>query len=631
MCGIVGAWGIVDSSVPRRMLNLLSHRGPDASGFFSDNNVWLGHHRLSIQDISNAGNQPMWDSSRRFVLVYNGEVFNAPILRGMLIKRGVVFRSLSDTEVILEGFSVWGNAVWGMLRGIFSCLLYDTVEKKLFVCRDPLGVKPLYVWKKDNVIFFVSEYKALFSHDSPPNVVRKNVVARILSFRYNPTNETLLEGVECVPPGIIFTYSHRSAVVSSSVAVSSRPFWSWDSPLHHVSEETLCKNLELSVREQLLSDVPIALLSSGGLDSAIIGSLAHRAGSNLSSFTVSYDDPSFEDAKFARLLADEWGSEHFEIMLDSESLHSLPETIFVMDDVVADPSSIPQLALAKHIHGKFKVVLSGGGGDELFGGYTHHRLLAFHSFLRNAIVRVPLSFILKRVSPGILGMVSPYAARLGSDGVQSLYLAVKGADNKKFFYRSLVEMSSPEHRSSVLGAFDPKTVLTAHLPEKFSIPEDITKVECQTFLQHDILQQSDKLFMWQGIESRVPLLHLPIVRLGLGMPFSQKASALGTKLLFRKAVKKYLPRSVLNRKKQGFWVPLENFRRDLIARAESIDASSWKGLGIRPDGVKNIIQRWSGSSSSLSNARALYSLVHLGIWHKIFIASENPSRVWKKL
>src|SRR5687768_4730940 len=391
MCGFVGiasAHSEVDTSTLVRMRDTLEHRGPDAAGVWRspDGGVGLAHRRLSIIDLSAAAVQPMADGADTLRIVYNGEIYNYRALSHELVRRGNRFRTASDTEVILEAYSAWGIDCVSQLRGMFAFALYDIPNRRLFLARDRAGEKPLFYWHARGQLQFASELKALLLHPDTPRTIDREALELYLACGYVPGTRSMLQGVHKLPPAHALTYD----LASDRLEVWK--YWTLPEPRPAPADaETLTRELEEllddAVRGQLIADVPIGILLSGGVDSSLITAMAARASAEpVRTFTVSFPGHGrYDEAPHARLIADHFGTTHTQIRAEPATVELLPKLAAKYDDPLADSSMVPTYLVSRAIRESATVALGGDGGDELFGGYEPYRWIVQQESVRQLV------------------------------------------------------------------------------------------------------------------------------------------------------------------------------------------------------------------------------------------------------
>jgi len=531
MCAINGfSWS--DEALVRLMNAVTAHRGPDGTGIFVASGISLGHNRLSIIDLSAAGAQPMKSTDGRFVLVFNGEIYNYRELRREL-EPHYFFKSASDTEVILAAYNVWREKAFARLNGIFALALWDTKEQTLRLVRDPMGVKPLYYYQKGSRLIFSSEIKAILEHTDVPKRIDPLALDLYLRVNYTPGPLTLFAGIKKLLPGEMLTYCGGTVEIKKyswkERAVLSR------APHAELAAE-LRERVRASVAAQLVSDRPVGLYLSGGIDSSVVLEGMARASGKVETFSVGFALKEGEQAEkfnadfvLARRTAKHFGATHHEVMVaPNEILPLLEEAVYHLDEPISNATIIPMLKLAQFAKKRVAVVLGGDGGDELFGGYERYRL----SLLSSLYQRLPLPHFGKlNTAPGVARYAQFHF--LKEDVLQPLVAAPRhwrGAAQDFFAERFLKDAREP------------------FLPQ-------FMKADRESWLVDESLLRSDKLAMAAGLEARVPLLDLPLVSFADTIPLRDKVSLLNTKIILKEAFRGFIPDELLRQKKRGWFSP----------------------------------------------------------------------------
>ncbi len=383
MCGIFG-FNFEDRDLLKKMGTVLSHRGPDGEGYFSDENISLGHRRLKIIDLSDDAKQPMSNENGDIWLTYNGEIYNFMELRKELETKGHKFKSNTDSEVILHGYEEWGNETVKRLRGIFAFALYDSIKKVIFLVRDRVGVKPLYYYFDGNKFIFASEIKAILEEVKP--ALDKEALDEFLTFQYTVAPRTLFQGIRKLEAGCLMEFNLESRQVNKEF------YWDLNVEQSEKSEEYFIRKIEEMVREavelRLVSDVPLGIYLSGGLDSSYIAAVARELKEDIKAYTIGFNHPTDETA-YARQVAEHLDLDHREIIVEADEVKLLPKITWHLDKPVVDVAAVPLYTMAKASKKYLTVALMGDGGDELFAGYEKYRLLA----LRDKMKMFPTSLV----------------------------------------------------------------------------------------------------------------------------------------------------------------------------------------------------------------------------------------------
>jgi asparagine synthase (glutamine-hydrolysing) len=622
VCGIVG--NVLarrdrspDPAVLKRMNDRLAHRGPDDEGFFAEGPAALAMRRLEIIDLA-TGHQPMSGEDGRVWAVFNGEIYNYRELTVELAGRGHTFRTRSDTEVIVHGYEERGLGSLGDLEGMFGLALWDAPARTLVLARDRLGIKPLYYAVLPDQIVFASELRALLEHPAIDRTLDLTALSRYLAHEYVPAPASILRSVRKLPAGHWLTYTDGRVKVEPYWTVTFRP-----ERAIGVAEavEKLRGVLDLAVRQHLVSDVPLGVFLSGGIDSSTVAAFAApHVGGRLKTFSIGFEDPSFDESTHARRVARVLGTDHHEEVLDAPGALSLIERLpDLLDEPLGDASLIPTFFLSRFARRSVTVALSGDGGDELFAGYPTyqaHRLARAVELLprwvrsgvvQRAVDRLPVSlgnlsvdFKLKRFFEGMAySDVERHGVWLGS---------FTPTEQEELFTPAARErMEAPPS----YAAFHE---ILAHAPSVRGL-ERMLYLDLKGYLGEGVLTKTDRASMACSLEVRVPLLDRRVVELAASLPMSLKLHGLTTKYVLKRALAGVLPRETLARPKKGFGVPLGRwFRgelRPLVREVFGADAIRRGGL-FRPEAVERLLAEHEGRRRD--HRKKLYTLLAFQLW-----------------
>lgn len=596
MCGVTGlidlnphhGIGLTLQNNVSRMTDRLIHRGPDDSGIWVDAaaGVALGHRRLSILDLSPAGHQPMCSATGRYVIVFNGEIYNYLELRHELEQLGgVAWRGHSDTEVMLAAFEAWGVKA-GLQRfiGMFAFALWDCQERALFLARDRLGEKPLYYGWQNGVFLFGSELKALKAHPAFTAAVNRDALALFLRYSYIPAPYSIYQGIAKLPPATFATLTWSTLARHADPTIES--YWS----LREVAEAGIADPLPLdetavigeldtllrdAVAQQMVADVPLGAFLSGGVDSSTIVALMQAQSTRpVKTFTIGFHEAGYDEAKHAKAVARHLGTEHTELYVTPQEAQAMiPRLPRIYDEPFADSSQIPTFLVSQLARTQVTVSLSGDAGDELFGGYNRHflakRIWNIHSRLPPPL-RTGIAHLLLGVpTPWLdraLNALSPLLPRSlhysqAGDKLHKLaeLLALPSAEH---IYRRLVSFwDRPD--ALVIGGHEPATAPTdagqwARLP---GFTERMMYLDTVTYLPGDILVKVDRAAMAVSLETRVPFLDHRVVEWAWRAPLNMKIRHGQGKWLLRQVLCRYVPKELIERPKQGFAVPVDHWLR----------------------------------------------------------------------
>ena len=631
MCGIAGIVSL-DSGAPiddarlKRMRDALIHRGPDGTGLLVEGRVGLAHTRLAVIDVA-GGDQPMCNENGDVWIVFNGEIYNHADLRPGLQARGHRYRSRCDTETILHLYEEKGDRVVEHLRGMFAFAIWDRTRQRLLLARDRLGIKPLYYAVTDRELLFASEIKALLAAGSIRPVFNEGVLPEFLSTRFVSGEETFFQGVHKLLPGHVLTWSPNERP-------RTRRYWQIPAPAGETSgasapPEDLRARLETAVSSHMMSDVPLGVFLSGGIDSSVLAALVARGVSEpIQTFAVGFADRDANELPYARLAAAHIGAEHHEVTVTpSEFFQALPHALWHEDEPIAFPSSVPLYLLARLAREHVKVVLTGEGADELFLGYNRYRVTKWNARLGQpywATVPPALRRHVRRAVHALPAPISRFARRtfIGLEpGVRDVYL-----ENFAVFPVTLQQRLL--QRPDLFEDRDPYATEMRYYEEASGgLLDRISRADLQTYLV-ELLMKQDQMSMAASIESRVPFLDDRLVEHVAAIPGDVKLPGWQTKVMLRAAVQDLIPSEILTRPKMGFPVPIGRWFREGFApivdefvlgpRAEA------RGYFHRSALQRMVTDHRSGSGA---HADALWLLVNLEIWLRIFCDGEAAGDV----
>jgi len=610
MCGIAGivdfeSHGVITERV-RAVTGRLAHRGPDEEGYHFDACVGLGHRRLSIIDVE-GGKQPMSNEDGTLWLVYNGEIYNYVRLREELKGMGYAFRTRSDTEVLLKAYECWGAECLERLNGMFAFAIWNSVKKCLFMARDRLGIKPLVYHYSGKRIVFASELRSLLAGmDNRPPVSDFGLVSYLL-LQYVPGERTILEGVNRLMPG--------EAAYFSKDGFKKWKWWTPGEKSRHSDsnpEEVLLEYLSDSVRMRMVSDVPIGAFLSGGIDSSlIVGTIRGQCGGELKTYQVAFEEPEgYDESRWAQLVSGRFDTAHRRFAMNPGELERmLPKIAANMGEPLADPALIPTYIISSVAKNEVSVALTGEGGDELFAGYLRYRLVRYAKawkYLPGWLVK--LGGKIADGFPDADRWRKAIDALNASPGALSHLALVRVMD--------LPELQALCPDIDVPGIFE--EIVSIYEPYYENLEDKGTlrcAIECDlnTWLPCDLLTKVDLMSMAHGLEARVPYLDHRIVEWASGLETSQLINCGEGKLVLKKAARNVLPKEILERRKQGFDVPLDHWFRGPL-RSFLADATD---LAVRRLNLpENIMEKWV--EAELSGARnyglRLFGLFLLGFW-----------------
>lgn len=556
MCGIVGFIGQnnLDEKNIKDGLNLIKSRGPDSVDFVKFKNGIFGHARLSIIDVSDSASQPFYSSCGRFLIVFNGEIYNYKELK--LELGNVEFRSSSDTEVLLECYIKWGVAAFNKFHGMFAFVIWDSLEQKTILVRDRMGVKPLYYHKNESGIVFASRPKALCSMmPSFTKRINKQALRYYLESGYVPAPFSIYDQINKLQPGHYLCIDGKETVSCkywdfAAIKVNSELLASDENKLL----EELGQLIDKSIRWRMESDVPIGAFLSGGIDSSLVTALMSKHSKEpVKTFTIGFGDSRYDESLHAKAVSKHLGTTHFHKQLSPKDLLELmPEFLNNFDEPFYDYSAFPVMAVSKFAREHVKVALSGDGGDEVFGGYHYYKLANKIEYF------FKLPRFIRRLLARVLRRVPWHNIRLFGDA-----LMLEDGTGAFAFMRSVIKANKnimlPELQATTLPLSELFSERVKDFPLEISPAERGMRIDLSYTLPDDYLQKVDLASMAFSLEAREPLLDHSIITWGARLPLAYKIRGKDNKYLLRKLAYRYIPRSILDRPKQGFRVPLTDW------------------------------------------------------------------------
>lgn len=552
MCGIVG---ILNNKQPsgreeiEKMTGCLSHRGPDAAGFFMEGPVVLGHRRLSILDLSEEANQPMISHDNRYIMVYNGEVYN---FREIADTLGLSWHTQSDTEVLLEAFVRWGIDCAEKLNGMFALAIWDKQEQTIYLLRDRMGIKPLFVYQKDGLLGFASELKAFTVTQNVFDLsTNSQAISDFLHLGYIPAPATIYSEVQKFPAGCWGIYKDGQLSIEPYWQLSDQVGKEMISDLQE-AKSSYKKLLESSVQYRMISDVPLGTFLSGGIDSSLVTAVAQQQSDRpIHTFSIGFDYGKYDETTYANQVARELGTNHHTFQVTASAAQELiPEVIDVYDEPYADSSFVPTMLVSKLARQHVTVALSGDGGDELFHGYGMYH---WAERLRNPLVNTlhkPAAKIFSKLSDRYkrVGQLLDY--NKGDDLYSHLF------SQEQYFFRA------EEIANLNLDLPVPTRYLLPAMTRQLSPAESQAFFDLQQYLPDDLLVKVDRASMQHGLEVRVPLLDHRLVTLALNLSPGLKIKGGTLKYFLKEVLADYLPREIFDRPKWGFSIPLRYWLKD---------------------------------------------------------------------
>ncbi len=616
MCGIAGYWGEGNEKILDKMIDSVSYRGPDDRGTLVRNNIGLGHRRLSIIDLSAAGHQPMSNESDTVHLVFNGEIYNYKDLKNEL-KEKHNFKGNSDTEVIIYLYEEYGEEVFSKLAGMFTIALLDEKKNKLYLARDRMGKKPLYWYKYEGLFLFGSELKVLMNHPNFKREIDINSLNKYLSYEYIPTPHSIFKNTYKLEPGSYLTYD--------GINIDKKNFWQptflpKETSLDNAKTE-LNHSLLRSIEKRLISDVPIGVFLSGGIDSSTVAYYATRVSkSKVKTFSIGFKEKSFDESEYAKEVANYLGTEHYEKILSvKDGLEIIKEIGNNLDEPIADASIIPTFLLSKFTREHVTVALGGDGGDELFFGYDTflaHKLAKIYEFipavLRKKIIEpainnlptsfsnISLDFKLKKFTSGFEG---------NQDYRNERWLgAFSHKDKSKLFLKNIWQKVKKENEYEDVDRY----IKGSNFKDYY---DELALLNQRLYMMDQVLVKVDRASMLNSLEVRAPFLDTAIVDLANHLPSDMKLHGLERKYILKELMKDKLPRDIVYRNKKGFGMPIAEWlrgdlKKDILALLNKEIISKMDLFNY--DYIENLLaEHFSGKRD---NRKQIWTLFVFSMW-----------------
>jgi asparagine synthase (glutamine-hydrolysing) len=625
VCGIAGFVTVGPSDggvgILGRMAEAIRHRGPDDFGFYHDDHAHLSQRRLSIVDID-GGHQPMCNDTGDLWLTFNGEIYNHAALRPAFEQAGHRYRTRSDTETILHAYEQHGADCLSLFRGMFAFAIWDAKQQRLFCARDRLGIKPFYYYWDGRLFVFASEIKALLEHPAISPVLADGLLAEVMAFGHTSGDHTLFQNIRKLMPG------HQMLLEAGDSAPQLKCERYWEHPRAGGNPEELRddptwigetrRRLEESVQMHLMSDVPLGVFLSGGLDSSVIAALTQRASSRrVETFAVGYSEAKFSELNYARRVAGALGTQHHEVLVGLDDFFSaLPKLIWHEDEPIAWPSSVPLFFVSKLAAQHVKVALSGEGSDELFAGYERYRWLNVNQRWAGHYARVP---------PRLRGAVRDWIATsplLNARLRRKLRHTVLGREldfESLFLENFYCAFDAGEHAENYMRLWEEH-------PEASPLARTLY-ADQQTYLL-ELLMKQDQMSMAASVETRVPFLDHTFVEFAARIPDRLKISGRSQKHILKSAVTGLLPHNIIHRKKMGFPTPLAQWLRDPRAQPLYARLRSRDGLLAAHVDMGQVDALIDRHRSGLEDATdRIWRLINLQLWGDLFLTGRRE-RVW---
>jgi len=623
MCGIAGFISTDKDRVEERsarldaMCRVITHRGPDEQGTAVEGRAAMGMRRLSIIDLA-TGQQPIYNGDRTKLIVFNGEIYNYRELKKDLESRGYKFRTNSDTETIIHAFDEYGPACLERLRGMFGFAIWDIREQSLFLARDRVGKKPLYYTLTANGEFvFGSELKVLLEHGGMSREVDHGALDAYLTFGYVPEEMAIFKGVHKLEPGHFLQFKDGR--------ITTRRYWDFDFSKPELTDSEsdiaagLLERLRDAVEVRLISEVPLGAFLSGGVDSsAVVGLMSQILDQPVKTFSIGFNEDSFDELKYARLAAKHFATDHHEFILTPDFVDIVDDLVWHFDEPFADSSALPTFMVSKLAREHVTVALSGDGGDELFGGYTRYAT----DKNRNGIGRMPAAIRERLIRP--LSEALPHGAR-GKNYLFNISLDAAGRyiDSISHFNGPRKRrLYSSEVRAKMNGEFGCGESLYRKISEATSddAVERLLYLDSKTYLPGDILTKVDRMSMANSLETRSPLLDHELIEYVTQIPSSMKLKGREQKYIFKRAIEGFVPREILYREKQGFGVPIGDWINSQLRERITGDLASRRFIErgyFEPKYISLLLDEHVRGRRDHSHS--LWILWMLELWHRRYV------------
>lgn len=628
MCGIAGIYNFNGSEVARgllqKMTSVIQHRGPDAEGFYVDGKIGLGHRRLSIIDLSEAGRQPMFSEDKQLAIVFNGEIYNFLDYRDGLQKRGHKFHSRTDTEVIIYLYQEYGEKCLQYLRGMFAFAIWDVQQQQLFLAVDRLGQKPLYYYSNGSRLVFGSELKCLLKDPTIPKEIDYEALCDYLMYLYVPAPKTIFKSIYKLPP------AHYMICTREGIC---GPYEYWDLSFNHVEEnkdetyfcEKLIDLFQEATKIRLISDVPLGAFLSGGIDSSgVVAMMAKAVDTPIITTSIGFKEKEFDELKYARIISQTFQTDHFERVAKIDTLDVLEKVVWHFDEPFADSSSIPTYYVSKLSREKVTVALAGDAGDENFAGYAKYPIDVLENTMRTYIPET-----IKRLLIAPLAEIYPQWDWMPHYLRGKFFLTNLTLSHAKGFFRTNTYLTQ-EHQDDLfsedfrqaLSGYDPFNVIE-YFYNRADTHDPLSKVQyvdIKNYLPGDILVKVDRMSMANSLEVRAPMLDHKFMEFVATIPSRLKLMGKEKKYIFKKALTAYLPHEILYSKKRGFDAPVDKwFRNDLKPLTQETLLSS-KSLSREFFNPECLAKMWRQHQSKQRNfGYNFWTFLMFELWYRRFM------------
>ncbi|MGQ8364667.1 asparagine synthase (glutamine-hydrolyzing) [Glaciecola sp. 1036] len=625
MCGIAGflnkGFNCQNTDLLVSMGNEIAHRGPDAHGEYLDDLVGLCHRRLSILDLSEAGNQPMFSPDGNIVIVFNGEIYNFPELRAALELEGITFVTGTDTEVIIHLYQKLGTDCLAQLNGMFAFAIWDKQKQELFIARDRLGKKPLYYLQHQDRFAFASEIKSLLALPEVPREIRDDAVWDFFAYQYIPDPKSIFKHIHKLPPGHYMIASEQGIQISEY----------WDLSFAQVSnqdessqEQALAKIIEQSTTSRMLADVPLGAFLSGGVDSSgIVALMSKNSESPVKTCNIAFDKEAFNESEFAKIVSEKYATDHHEFLVHQNVQDNLEHIVSFFDEPFGDPSLVPTYFVSELARSAVTVAISGDGGDEVFAGYQKYNNDDLENKLREKFPQSIRTKVFPKLSQFLLNSSIHSFRRAGS------LLKSLSVDPAMGFYITNSQIRDDEWQNLATEELSEKlknyhpSESTLHFYQKADGPDHLSKIlytDIKTYMTGGILVKVDRMSMAHSLEVRAPLLDMNVLEYAATLPSDRKFKDGEKKYILKNIFKKLLPDEILYRKKMGFNVPLADwFRNEIKPIAERYLLE--ESVGLQQYFKKTTIEQFWQEHQALKadHSTKLWSLLMFEMWYQRYM------------
>jgi len=618
MCGIAGILNFdvnnnIDPNLLKEMTNLIIHRGPDSEGFYVNKNIGMGFRRLSIIDL-NTGDQPISDSTENVTITFNGEIYNFLELKKKLISKGYSFKTTTDTEVILNLYKEYGEKCVNYLRGMFAFVIYDKSKNILFGARDRFGIKPFYYSLDKERFIWGSELKCVRKGLQRKLQINYKAIDEYFSYGYIGQNRSIYNGIDKLQPAHLFLIDLNKGAQSFII----KKYWEIRyEPDYSKSEkewiDILDSKFAESVKLHMISDVPLGAFLSGGIDSSGVVAFMNKVSNNqVKTFSIGFKEKKFNELQYAHEVAKKYNTEHHELILEPESVDLLPKLVSAFDEPFFDSSAIPTYYVSKFAREFVTVVLSGDGGDELFGGYKWYMKASRikNNILSNNMFNPFWGTLHKILSDKVVGKGLVHFLSKNNDELGAYNCLMKKAERMSLYNENtlsnLLQLNSEISKINILKASASNDFVSK-----------LQELDLLTYLPDDILTKVDRTSMQNSLETRVPILDHEFAEISFKIPSSLKLNTTGGKMIFKKMLENYLPSKVITHKKQGFAVPLSLWFKDDLRTYIYDNLMNKNALIYEYLNHKTVSQTINNHSFGLRNfSGQIWSLLFLEEWLK---------------